>query len=195
MPFRKYFLVSQYTDVFFHYAQALRKNAKKANLFNTKEQKETIALYTALAHLPPAHIPEGFLTINFEISSDTSAWNDFVGYYVKQWMRYDTVAIMSCYGRPHRTTNVVEGWHSRLNKIVGSKKTHLFPIIKVLKDESVHCDYNVRMNNMHLPISKKQLNKFKLRDDRIKKITDDYLTNRIDVKTCLMRLSKVRFVK
>lgn len=100
--FQKVFPCVTVHGCFFHYIQALRKNAKKANLYNTKEQ-ETIALYTALAHLPPAHIPEGFLSINFEISSDnTSAWNDFVGYYVKQWMKYDTVAIMSSSNHKHR---------------------------------------------------------------------------------------------
>lgn len=180
---------------FFHFSQAMRKQFKKLDLEDTNENKKLLAMYTALAHLPVQHIPEGFLTINFQISNldNIAKWDDFMSYFTKQRLRPDILPLMSCYGNAHRTINAVESWHSRLKKIGKVKKPHLFPLIKILKNESIHSDRAFRQNSTFLPINKKRLLKYKLRDERFKKIVDDYLENKIIIEICLERLANIKF--
>lgn len=174
---------------FFHYAQALHKKAKQLHLFNNK----TIALFVALAHLPATLMPEGFLSIQFEVLSNVEGWNDFVNYFLKQWMDPKLIHAVSCFDNPHRTINAVEGWHSRLNKIIKRKKPNLFPFIKSIKNESIKYDHDIRKSQIHFPKTKKQIKKEKITNDRIKKIVQDFLDQHLEIGVCLRRLSKVRF--
>lgn len=112
---------------FFHYAQALHKKAKELKLLD----KKTIALFVALAHLPADHMHKGFTSIKFTGGTNLDGWRIFITYFIKQWLNPNIIDAVSNFNNPHRTINSVEGWHSRLNKIIKQKKTKLISLYKM----------------------------------------------------------------
>lgn len=51
------------------------------------------------------------------------SWRSCLNYFVERWLDNDVLSVSLCssYGRWHRTTNAVEGWHSKINSMLGKR--------------------------------------------------------------------------
>ena len=88
------------------------------------------------AAIPPAYVGVAWQGLQHD-ASDIDRIDDFVEYFdrtwingqyrIGQWNYYD-------YHGP-RTNNHVEGWHSRLKKIVGKSQPNIFEIVDVMRKE------------------------------------------------------------
>uniref|UniRef100_A0A2A4J8U0 MULE transposase domain-containing protein n=1 Tax=Heliothis virescens TaxID=7102 RepID=A0A2A4J8U0_HELVI len=179
----------------FHYSQAINRKAKKLGIPQSM-RTSVLAKLKCLAYLPVRYMSEGFMSITIDDVDQNYVreWDNFISYYIKQWMKPNTLNIVSCYDNRHRTINAAEGWHFRLNSFVGRKKPSLYQLINILKDESVHYDFLVRRSQMYVPYSKKRQQRDIITDQRISKIVDDLIADIIDVKECIQRLSKIKFL-
>lgn len=90
----------------------------KKNKLNTTSEGRNITKMSAIIPLVPANkIPEAWHYI-LETASDTSEMRPFRRYFESTWYPTKFSTLLSCAGPRHRTTNVLEGWHSRVNSCI-----------------------------------------------------------------------------
>lgn len=84
----------------------------------SEEIRNHIRMCAALSHIPTEYTIDGWLEIMENAPTNVQV-EEFNDYFVNQWLENDLIGDMwVCYGERHRTTNAVEGWHSRLNKTI-----------------------------------------------------------------------------
>ena len=70
--------------------------------------------------------------------------NSCIPYFDSTWMNSVTNGTTSTLRGPH-TNNHVEGWHSRLKKVVGKPHPNIYEIIDVFKKEEVSTKVKMHM--------------------------------------------------
>ena len=98
--------------------------------------KSFVQKTAAICFIPPTYVRVVWQGLQHE-APDIDRIDDFVEYFdctwingqyrISQWNYYD-------YHGP-RTNNHVEGWHSRLKKIVGKSHPNIFEIVDVMRKE------------------------------------------------------------
>lgn len=121
----------------FHFKQALSKKSREVGI-KSEEENRHVAKCGALAHLPVDFVEDGWLAI-MEEAPDTDNITKFNNYFVSTWLDSATfpISLWNCEGQRHRTTNLVESWHKRLNN-VSSKKPRLLQFLQTIKDEALY---------------------------------------------------------
>ncbi|XP_044597542.1 uncharacterized protein LOC123274116 [Cotesia glomerata] len=131
---------------FFHYSQALVKNARDKKLISTSsstwsnpETFYVINLLKYLALLPANCISKTYEAIKKETTeSFGDFFDDYFEYYDDQWLRKEGPVQICNFDRGEdRTTNVIESYHSQLNRLV-DKHLHcnkfLATLIMILRE-------------------------------------------------------------
>ncbi|KOB75377.1 Alanine aminotransferase [Operophtera brumata] len=77
-------------------------------------------------------------------------------YMERYWLKSDDfIAKWSSFGQIIRTTNCLEGWHSKIHQLVGRRKSNLVSILNVLKKDSDL--YLIKMKGGLLEIRRKEV--------------------------------------
>lgn len=176
---------------YFHYTQALYKKANDLEITNTHEGARYIAKCAALAHLPALKIHEGWLTV-VNASPEGENIKAFNTYMSKQWIQFDMIRILSCYGHRHRTNNVVESYHKSVNKRI-HKNTNLLFFITQLKEEARMVNFINMQNEMGQEISRKRNRKYTKMDSKIQQIVNNYLEGKTTLEKCISLLSCLKY--
>lgn len=72
---------------------------------------------------------------SFYCSFDDDNIKKFNDYFVDQWLEEEEmVEIWCCNEERHRTTNLMESWNSRFNRIIRSKPSFILFLQKILED-------------------------------------------------------------
>lgn len=160
----------------FHFNQSIWRKVQDLGLATLYKQDKAIRrhikLTAALSHLPPEYIDDGWIFI-----METSPINDAVvtynDYFVTQWLDNPAISDMwICYNERHRTTNICESWHSRLNRQIAKAKPNINELILGLKTDAKYYDIvQQRLENNISP--KKRLLKYSENDKLIKIIIND----------------------
>lgn len=110
----------------FHFNQCIWRKVQELGLvkeYTTNDEvKMHVRMLAALAYIPPNSVDEGFTKImeNSPVTEDIIKFNDYM---VEQWIDNPNVEyIWNCYRERHRTTNVLESWHSAFNRHM--RKSH-----------------------------------------------------------------------
>ncbi|GBN18405.1 hypothetical protein AVEN_189334-1 [Araneus ventricosus] len=75
---------------------------------------------------------------------------------VEQWLENQTVGLMwNYYGERHRTTNALEGWHSKINKAFGKNHPNIFEVILRLKEDAAYYDLVRAKAELNIPPQKR----------------------------------------
>jgi hypothetical protein len=100
---------------YYHLTKSIWKKSKELKM-NSKHERRVVGLFTALALLPMDHMSNGIKYIKDE-SPNTSKIMLFEKYMRQTWLKNDEFILQwNVFGERHRTNNVIESWHSRLNK-------------------------------------------------------------------------------
>lgn len=117
---------------FYHWKRAVWRKAKKVSCDKNKGQKRIIGLTAALPLLPARDLMQGWEYVKQQ--SHDLKMQKFTEYVERFWLRNDFQQILSVFGERHRTNNVLEGWHSKINKRVTKGTVTLARLLKLLRD-------------------------------------------------------------
>lgn len=178
----------------FHFNQCLWRKVQSIGLVEEYTNDESIRMHirmcASLAHLPPGDVEDGWMMI-MENSPENSKISLFNDYFVENWMDISAtfpIEIWNVYEQRHKTTNCVEGWHNRLNKLT-RQKPNLFELIKILKNEALHWDYIYQRHSLNLS-GKRRKSKYMQLDTNVQKILQVYNETK-DLGKCLKSLSYI----
>lgn len=121
----------QIIGCFYHWSRALWRKAKMLGVVKSKAQKRIISLTVALALLPQEYMSEGWDYIKTE--SEIAEIDSFTKYIEKFWIKKNLFKILNVFAQRHRTNNAIEGWHSKLNKMINKNTVTLLRLLNILK--------------------------------------------------------------
>lgn len=174
---------------YFHYSQAIMKNAKKYKLLDNSEYKRFIYLCLQLPYLPSVLIPEGWLSITENLTEGINLYK-FKDYFTKWWMSNKIITTISVYGEKHLTNNPVEGWHHRFNKKV-PKKPNIMHFIEKINMEIAVQDFKGYKMKLHQLVKNRNKNYF-FKQNKIHQLVKICFNDDITVYECL---NKIRLLK
>lgn len=124
---------------YFHYVRAIWKKGRALNLTKSKVQKRQVALSAVLPLLPEDQIMNGWFYVASQSPDDDNS-KKFRQYMLRQWLNDENFIKNWCvFDERHRTTNILEAWHKKINGIVSKNKPNLLQLLNVLfEDASVN---------------------------------------------------------
>lgn len=171
---------------YFHFTRCLWRKCKYFGINKSNFLKKHIKRCTALAHLPKSSVSDGWLYIMSRSPRDAklSKFND---YFVEQWLCESSFFFdkWCCYNRQHRTTNMVENWHSTINKKVNMKLKSIAHFLTLLQKEANYTDILIKKGN-NIFTKKKETIEF---DDYIENIVKEFMAGEINVDLCVELLA------
>ncbi|XP_063622596.1 uncharacterized protein LOC134794743 [Cydia splendana] len=189
--FRKLYPLAKITGCYFHFSQALYNNAEKFNILSRREGCTYVAKCAALAHLPAVKIHEGWI----EISSDMPQMpgiKNFNEYMSSQWVQIEMIHIVSCFKQRHRTNNVTESWHKKINNII-RKNSNILLVLSELKDEAQAVDFQELQNDVRPDVFRKRAKKYIAMDMKIDNIVNNFLLGKYDIKKTILLLACLKY--
>lgn len=158
---------------YYHYNKAIFKKGKDLNLTKSQDLKgvRLVQLSAVLPLLPVNEILNGWMYIicRYGDSEDTGT-KVFIKYMERQWLREDFLKVWCVVGEAHRTTNALEAWHNKLNKMIGMKNPNLMNFLRTIKeDSSQHTVRNI-MQQQDKPSKRKRAKKSIFKDEFIKEV-------------------------
>ncbi|XP_063367845.1 uncharacterized protein LOC134656257 [Cydia amplana] len=130
----------------YHYARAIQRKAKKLRITKRQHDKRIVALTQVLPFLPVDLILEGWEYILDDLyDSDDDEMLEFKTYFEGQWLEpIQFKEKWSVYRELVRTNNCLEGWHSKINGLVGKRKRpSLLKLLSILKNDADY--YMIKM--------------------------------------------------
>ncbi|CAD6227404.1 GSCOCG00011996001-RA-CDS [Cotesia congregata] len=117
---------------YFHYSQAVIKNAQEKKLIdkdNCKEERPELFIFLnrlkLLALLPAELIESVYEKIKKECLNDFGdCCSDYLNYYEKQWLKQEGAEQISVYRLRNRTNNFLESYHKQLNAVLPKRPKH-----------------------------------------------------------------------
>lgn len=100
--------------------------------------------------------------------------------------------MVSCYGHRHRTNNVVESWHKKMNNSI-HKNSNLLFFISQLKEEADGVDFVNIQNEMRTDAFRKRNKMFISMDTKIERFVNNYLQGSTDMDKCVRLLSILKY--
>lgn len=122
----------QLRGCFYHWSRAVWKKSKALGNTNRKGQKRIVGLTAVLPLLPNENLVQGWEYVKGE--SQDLGMQKFINYLERFWLNTKFKKMLSVYGLRHRTNNVLEGWHSKINKKVTKGSVTLPRLLKLLKE-------------------------------------------------------------
>lgn len=175
----------------FHFKQALAKKAHALQL-NDIEEKRHLAMCAALAHIKKQDIEDAWLHI-MENAPQNDAVTKFNDYFVAQWLENNSIEfIWNVHGARHRTINLAEAWHKRLNNKMGKRKPKMLQFLDTLKNEADHINWKLKHFKFNIPL-KLRTRRSIAYDKELKSILDSY--DNISLAEVLEKLSFMQHFK
>lgn len=138
----------------FHFSRAVWKKARKLKLHKNCDARKVLRLISNLPLLPVDLITENWQNI-LEISPNTQNMRTFAKYFRREWLQVITPKTLSCATDIHRTNNLVEGWHLRLNRKMG-KHPGLYDFLQRIRQESKFNDDRIIQNMFSNPATNRK---------------------------------------
>lgn len=183
---------SEIHGCYFHFKKCLWRKVQEIGLTCEYKENEDIRLLiqmcAALAFLKIEDVQDGWVEIHSQAPQNPKL-SAFFDYFVEQWLENDEMPIdlWNCHGRRHRTTNAVEGWHHKVNNLLGRPNPKIKDVIFCFKSEAElsACMY-MRME-LNLAGKKRKKTYVEL-DKKLERAVKKYEENG-DIITCLKTVS------
>lgn len=175
----------------FHFSQAIWRKVQDLGLVelykSDHETRRHVRMCAALSRIPVPAVEDGWCYI---MESAPNSVEDFNDYFVEQWLENPNlpVEIWNCCGERHRTTNSLEGWHSKLNKRIPKNHPNYVELIQHLKADAEFYDLLRLKVSLNLSTSKR-LNKYIVLDKAIEGTIQQLTSGRLNISSCLEKLS------
>ena len=112
-------------------------------------------------------------------------------YYNATWLNGDfPPAMWNVHAATTRTNNVVEGWHSRLNKAIGCCHPNVYKLVTVLKGEQALTELTIRRADTGAPPPPRR-RKYRDLDTRLDRLLDQYRQGQLTTDNYLTALRHV----
>jgi hypothetical protein len=188
----------------FHWRQAMIRKLNELGLAPTYRKKRNTHHFfkqvLCLNYLPHEHITPMFTSLRqLVLPAHPPALPSFMQYIEDTWISSSIFppSKWSVYSHAIRTNNDVEGWHARLNGLIGrcglSTNVNLYELINVLFEESKAIDLQCKLVG-DKKLQRYQKKKFKVHQQHIFKLWDNFKNNNIDAKELLQQLSEGVFI-
>lgn len=185
---RKLFPGIKLVSCWFHYCQALAKNAKKIKGFRKfiKNDDAASRIYRKLMCLPlmrADNIPAAFKLIKEEaIHLNKSNFSPFLSYIEEQWLKREGPQSISVYMESERTNNPMESYNSTLNFKIPAKGC-FYKFVSLLRVEEFikSRDYAIIMNG-GTQLYHKQKKSYRDKNEKILLIQKQFGKGKINLK-------------
>ena len=192
---RQVFPTAEISGCYFHMKKCLWRKVQDVSLTENYRQNEEIRLHVsmcaALAFLKPEDVSEGWVEIHSQ-APDNQKLSTFFDYFVDTWLHNEQTPIVmwNCHRKKHRTTNAVEGWHNKINTIVGNPHPRINYLIECLKKEAeiTNCMYMKLEVNLE---GKKRRKKYIKLDSRIEETIVKYEETG-NIRSCLKAIAHIQ---
>jgi len=169
---------------FFHYTQCIWRKTQAVGLavrYREDESIQRLVRRAAVLPLVPVHLIEDVWFAALEnIDDDSAEVTRFTDYVTETWVESDRRQWNHYDNEGPRTTNSVEGWHSRLNKLCKKPHPNIYAITDILKKEQATNEAKmIQMAAGGKPRSKKR--KYRLLDSRIQELKNRLQNELINV--------------
>ncbi|KAL0810624.1 hypothetical protein ABMA28_010738 [Loxostege sticticalis] len=166
---------------YYHWSQAMWRNAKRIFGFKkTKPAKRLVGLCSVLPLLPKDNLQGGWEYIKSQFPcAENKNLKRFLNYVEEQWFAKDTWKVMSVFAERHRTNNVAESLHGKLNKIINKSNSNMLRLLNLLT-KLTSIDYKKRFRS--------RLKSLIENDDYIRQIQMELVTGEISVGVALEKL-------
>lgn len=177
---------------YFHFKKCLWRKIQEIGLTCEYRENEEIRLSTqmcaALAFLKTEDVQDGWVEIHSQAPANPKLTR-FLDYFIEQWLYNDEIPIelWNCYGRRHRTTNAVEGWHNKINNLLGRPNPKIRDVIVCLKGEAEVSSFMYMRMELNLDGKKRKKTYVDL-DKKLAKTVKKYEENG-SIKECLKTVS------
>ncbi|KAF9406220.1 hypothetical protein HW555_013339, partial [Spodoptera exigua] len=169
---------------YFHFAQSLWRKADELNITTSKLARKHVKRCTVMAHLPREAIDNAWLYIMAQCPTNKNVVL-FNNYFVQTWLNDKSFfADKWCSNHLHRTTNMIENWHSILNKKISSKPKNIAHFLTILEKENNY--YEVLYTNG--TSIRKKLPETQEIDQHISQTIEEFITGDINIDLCIERL-------
>lgn len=186
-------LLKQYPGIkliscWFHFCQALAKNAKKIKGFKAflKENDAAMRMYRKLMCIPlmrADNIRAAFKLLKEEaLKLNKTQFTPFLNYFEEQWMQREGPRSISVYMEPERTNNPMESYNSTLNSKISSKGC-FYKFVELLRAEEFikSRDYTI-ISKGGTQLYHNQKKCYKEKNEAILSIQDQFENGRLNIK-------------
>lgn len=127
---------AEHQGCYYHFSNKLWRKSKQLGIKN-KRKKRIVSLCSVLPLLPEDRITEGWEYVKSQVLdfSDRCDLDKFIKY-MSFWMNPKRIKSWTAFGRRHRTTNVVEGWHRAINGTFKTRPATIFQFLKNIEEDA-----------------------------------------------------------
>lgn len=185
---RKVYTGIKIVSCWFHYCQALAKNAKNIKGFRNfiKSDDAASRIFRKLMCLPlmrADNIPAAFKLIKEEaLNLNKNKFAPFLSYIEEQWLKHEGPQSISVYMESERTNNPMESYNSTLNFKIPAKGC-FYKFVSLLRVEEFikSCEYGLIMNGgtQLYHIQKKS---YRDKNEKIRSIQKQFENRKINLK-------------
>lgn len=176
---------------YFHFQKAVKQKAKDLKLYDSREGRNITRMTMNLPLLPGSYIRSCWISI-IEDHSETKELKDFKKYFERQWLSKLSPELLSCSENAHRTTNVLEGWHHRLN-VKFPKRPQVCHFVQKLIKEAQHYNYIIR-NSFFFSAKKNRRNSDIAFNKKLRKYLDLLKQNNLTPIEFIKKMIYVRLI-
>ena len=128
----------------------------------------------ALAFIPVSCVRTAWFGLKSS-ALDNASYIPFINYFSKTWINGFPIKTWNHYTTTEdRTNNTLEGWHNRLNKLVGRDHPNIYQLIKLMKKEEAVSEVKIlQISHGGAPVQKKA--KFRVINNRIDRLKEQCL--------------------
>lgn len=120
---------------YFHFNRCLFRKAKQLKISSPVKQRH-VSRCAGIARLPPELTASGIEYV-MRMSPSGMDIKKFNAYFKTQWLEKTNFNKTCCCSEEQlRTTNNVEGWHSRINRYIGKKNITIADLLNILIKET-----------------------------------------------------------
>lgn len=173
---------------YYHFNRCLFRKAKE---MKTRVKQRHVARCVGLARLPEENIQEGYEYVMKRSPKgyDVERFNE---YFNKQWYNnkgvHNFAKKCGCQTEIIRTTDHLEGWHNKINRIIGRKYPNIGQVLDVLEKETKLYDINKSFKK-----SRKNKNYIEI-EEEINEAINELKNNFITTGHCLEIISPYTFI-
>jgi len=124
---------------FFHYTQCIWRKTQACGLtvpYREEDNIRRLVRRAAVLPLVPVHLVEDVWFAALEdVDDDRPDIMRFTDYVTETWVETDVTQFNHFDNDGARTTNHVEGWHSRLNRVCKRAHPNIYALVKILQKE------------------------------------------------------------
>lgn len=167
---------------FFHFTRCLWRKADKIGIKKSALFRKHIKRCVVLAHLPKEAIESGWLYVMSHCPKDENIFK-FNVYFVNTWLNETSFFVdkWSCNNMQHRTTNMVESWHSTVNKKINSKPMSIAHFLTILQKEDNYYQ-TLYLKGAHITVKLKETCAI---DEHVTFTINEFIQGVISIDLCI----------